>query len=149
MQEPDFFAFEKRLEARLKAKRTVPPETKWFFSDSPEAAESRAQFAPAIHIIYGGYRPEAGSSPRRQPIDQTWIVIVSIKSAAGGEDHRVKAGPLLGKIVSALIGWPRANRDEQYGPLTLVPAGGVRWRGTVAHYPLAFKTTMPVEGQPD
>jgi hypothetical protein len=147
---PDFFAFEDRLQARLKDTLDVPPTMQWLLSSSPEEAEEKlSQIAPAIHIIYGGYRPREGSSARQGVIEQTWIVVVSVKSAAGGKDQRVKAGPILGQILRALMGWPVAHRDEQFGPLKLVPAGGVRRRGIVAHYPLAFTTSMPVQGQPD
>ncbi len=148
MQEPDFFAFADRLVERLKL-TCDEPGMKWFTSDDTAEVEKRAQFAPAIHVVYGGYRPTGEARGRRQEIEQTWIVIRSVKSAAGGTDRRVKAGPALGQILTACLGWPKAHRDEQHGPLRLVSAPGVRRVGTVDHYPLAFVTTLPVEGLPD
>lgn len=146
MQSPDFFAFEARLLERLKGLLADEPNLKWFTSDDNSEIEKRAQFAPAVHIVYGGHRPAGQSKGRNQVIEQTWIVIRSVKSAAGGQDRRDQAGPALGKIVSAVLGWPRARHDEQYSPCQLAPAGGVFYVGAVAHYPVAFTTQMPVEG---
>lgn len=148
MQSPDFFAFETRLLERLQARITVPG-IKWFGSSDDAEAQRRAQFAPAIHVLYGGYRAAVGVSARQQQIDQSWIVLVSVKSAAGGGDRRDRAGLLLGQVLSALLGWPRPGKDSQFGPLRLASAPGVKYVGTVAHYPLSFTTFMPVEGQPE
>lgn len=151
MENPDFLAFGPVLQQRLKERIKAPTDMKWFLStDIREVIDRRSQFAPAVHVIYGGYRPsrESGNG-RNQLVDQTWIVLVSVRNAAGGEDRRAEAGPRMGQVVTSLIGWPRSARDQRFGPLRFAGAPSPIDKDTVTHYPLAFVTSMPVEGQPD
>lgn len=151
MQEPDFLAFGPLLLERLRQRIDAPAETQWFLStDLKEVINTRSQFAPAIHVLYGGYRPsdEKGNG-KLQLVDVTWIVLVSVSNAAGGEQRRAEAGPRMGKVCSAVMGWPRAGRSTQFRPLRLAGAPAPIDKDIVTHFPIAFVHSMPVEGNPD
>ena len=114
-----------------------------------EIGES-APASPAIWVAWGGDRIVDGAGPGQgaaQAIEQHWIVALlvrSAKDAASGAGVSAAAGPLLSRILSALMGWPpvgaRALRRIEAPRPTYVAGTGV--------YPLAFAARLIPVNQP-
>ncbi|MDG9699251.1 phage tail terminator protein [Ottowia cancrivicina] len=64
------------------------------------------QHTPAVHLVYGGYRIEDDAGARLL-LAHTWhavTVVRNVASARTGQDARQDAGPLLERVMSALLG---------------------------------------------
>lgn len=100
--------------------------------------------SPAVWVAWGGDRIADGAGPGQgaaQAIDQQWIVALlvrSAKDAASGGGVADKAGPLLARILAALMGWQpqgcRALRRVEAPRPTYLAGTGV--------YPLAFAARL-------
>ncbi len=105
-----------------------------------EEVGDAAPASPSVWVAWGGDRIVDGAGPgsgAAQAIDQTWIVALlvrSAKEAASGGGAADKAGPLIARILAALMGWQpdgsRALRRVEAPRPAYVAGTGV--------YPLAF-----------
>src|SRR3569832_1899995 len=69
---------------------------------------------PAAYVVYGGdqVRP-AGGKGEVQRIDQIWGVVIVVRNVAqraAGTAIREEAGPLMMKVLRALMGWQLADQ---------------------------------------
>jgi phage gp37-like protein len=100
--------------------------------------------SPAVWVAWGGDRIVEGAGPGQgaaQAIDQTWIVALlvrSAKEAASGAGAAEKAGPLIARILAALMGWqPDGSRA-----LRRVEAPRPTYAAGTGVYPLAFAARL-------
>ncbi len=115
-------------------------------ADLEGVAES-AQVTPAVHVVFGGYRPtKASHDDRVVETEQTWQVVVAVKnlrSAKTGEHARETAGELCADVLAALQGW-RPSPEHQ--PLSLAPGPRPGFSKGFAYFPLAFTTRVVARG---
>ena len=106
-------------------------------ADLADVKES-AQKTPAVHLIYGGYRiaEDLGTAWR---LAHKWYAVVVVRNVAGarsGQAARQDAGPMVARVVGALVGAsvPGATR-----PLTLVSPPPATYRAGHQYIPSAFE----------
>jgi len=115
-----------------------------------EEINDAAPAAPAVWVVWAGDRIVEGAGPGQgaaQAIDQQWIVALLVRSArdaASGSGVIHAAGPLLARILAALMGWQpqgcRALRRIEAPRPSYVAGAGV--------YPLAFAARLIPVNQP-
>jgi len=114
-----------------------------------EIGES-APASPAVWVAWGGDRVIDGAGPGQgaaQAIDQEWIVALlvrSAKDAASGAGVSLAAGPLLARILSALMGW----QPEGVRALRRIDAPRPSYVAGTGVYPLAFVARLIPVKQP-
>jgi len=112
-----------------------------------DGLERRQLVTPAVHVIYAGYRAlESKGAGRFARLEQRWIVAVAVKHAGdqgSGDRLREAAGPLLGDVARALLGW---RPDAEHGCLALANAPAPDYRPGFAFFPLMFTVAVAVKG---
>jgi len=149
---PDFFSLESLLIARLRA--TVTGVRTVLSGMDMEGLLELPQQTPALYVLYSDYGiADQVDTDREARITQTWLVVVAVQSVRtpkSGADVRHSAGPLLGNVLRALLGW---QPDSAHMPLQLEAAP--RWsyqpptarqQAGLLHIPLAFSTTLFLTG---
>lgn len=141
----DFLGLEPLILARLKA--TVPAARSVLAAEDLADVEARSQTAPALHVIYGGYRViEASENGRTASTEQTWIVVAVVKGASQRGDGpaalRASAAELVGPALTALMGWRPIDRMR---PLKLANGPRPVFSGGFAYFPLTFAAQVPVQ----
>ncbi|SIQ96453.1 hypothetical protein SAMN05421829_108164 [Aromatoleum tolulyticum] len=141
----DFLGLEPLIIERLKA--TVPAARAVLAAEDLADVQERSQVAPALHVIYGGYRVlEATDTGRAATTEQTWIVVAVVKGAGQRGDApaalRASAAALVSPVLSALMGWRPADRMR---PLKLANGPRPVFSGGFAYFPLTFTATVPVQ----
>lgn len=141
----DFLGLEPLIIARLKA--SVPAARAVLAAEDLADVQERSQVAPALHVIYGGYRvTEASENGRTAATEQTWIVVVVVKGAGQRGDAaaalRASAAALVTPVLSALMGWRPAERMR---PMKLANGPRPVFSSGFAYFPLTFTATVPVQ----
>ncbi|MEW6490766.1 MAG: hypothetical protein AB1578_22995 [Thermodesulfobacteriota bacterium] len=117
-------------------------------ADLDGVAES-AQVTPAVHVVFGGYRPtQERDEGRVQESEQVWIAVVAVRNLRTpktGEHARETAGELCADVLAALQGW-RPSAEHQ--PLKLAPGPRPGFSKGYGYFPLAFTTRVVTRGQP-
>lgn len=140
----NFMALEGELVERLKEKLAgqVPPVHVLTSSELANVQEEM-QLAPAVHVMYQGYRPlEARHDGSVLRVQQTWMVVAVVRNTrnlASGGDARQEAGALSIKVWSALTGFLPASAAK---PLALATAPSAEFSGGHQYLPLAFTTEL-------
>lgn len=117
-------------------------------ADLAGVAES-AQQTPALHVVFGGYRPTRsvdGSRGAIQETEQTWWVVAAVKnlrSPQTGENAREQAGPILSAVLAALQGW---QPTAKHTPLELAAGPRPGFSKGYGYFPLAFVTRVVTRG---
>ncbi len=131
----DYLELEDLLVERIKE---AMPELKAVLTATDLAAVKDDRKADlAAHVIYIGDEIGTGQA---QEITQQWMVVLVVKFAGTpttGKGNRKVAGPLIIKLLKALMGWTPAR---QFRDLRRVPAPKVIYNNGFAYYPFAFKT---------
>jgi len=106
--------------------------------------------SPAVWVIWDGDRIVDGAGAGQgaaQAVDQHWIVALLVRSArdaASGAGVTNAAGPLLSRILSALMGWqPQGSRA-----LRRIEAPRPSYVTGTGIYPLAFAARIIPVNQP-
>lgn len=141
----DFLGLEPLIIERLKA--SVPAARAVLAAEDLADVQERSQVAPALHVIYGGYRvAEAAENGRGAITEQTWIVVAVVKGAGQRGDApaalRASAASLVGQVLAALMGWRPAERMR---PLKLANGPRPVFSGGFAYFPLTFAALVPVQ----
>lgn len=141
----DFLGLEPLIIERLKA--TVPAARTVLAAEDLADVQERSQVAPALHVIYGGYRViEASENGRAASTEQSWIVVAVVKGASQRSDGpaalRASAAELVGPVLSALMGWRPVDRMR---PLKLANGPRPAFSGGFAYFPLTFAAQVPVQ----
>lgn len=106
-------------------------------ADLADVKES-AQNTPAVHLIYGGYRI-AEDLRISWRLAHKWFVVVVVRNVAGarsGKAARQDAGPMVARVVGALVG---ATVPGATQPLTLVTPPPATYRAGHQYIPSAFE----------
>jgi len=140
----DFLALETLIIARLKA---LCPAARAVLSvdDLADVAE-RSQTAPALHVVYGGFRVNSATDNGRSAVtEQRWLVIAvtrcSAQRDAAPAEARARSGVLAREALAALMGWRPAPGMR---PLTLSTPPNPIFSNGMAYIPLAFTALVPV-----
>lgn len=150
----DFFGVQPVLIARLKAKVTGINSVVSGLDQEDMLIIEKAP--PAIYVLYENYSL-LDQSEREAQITQQWMVVTIIGSDRAA-DAKTKAGPILGNVLEALLGWQPSG---DYGILQLVSAPKMSFQPAVTqpapamtesrqglwHIPLAFQTHLYVDGR--
>ena len=143
----NFLGAEALLIARLKVKVTGVREV-LAAADLAGVAEAK-QVTPALHVLFGGYRPtKASVDGRVQQTEQRWQVVVAVKNLRTpktGEHAREEAGPLLLAVLEVLQGW---RPSDEYTPFTLAAGAAPGFSRGYGYYPLAFTTLVTTRANP-
>ena len=112
-----------------------------------ERVPEMRQRAPAVWVIYDGYRVGDNNGPAVQLVIQNWFVVVATKSARGNGDEsaaRDEAGELCQRVIEALLGY----HIGQGKYLRLNEAPGPEYDAGYCHVPLAFSCAATFVGKP-
>ncbi|MFZ6655662.1 phage tail terminator protein [Undibacterium sp. TJN19] len=142
----DYLVLEDLLVAQLKG--TMPELKAVMTAIDLAGVKDARQVEPAAHVIYigddiGEGSTSQGSNGQAQVVTQQWMVVLVVKFAgtvATGKGNRVKAGPLIIKLLKALGGWQPPN--VLFRPLRRINAPKVAYQNGFAYYPFAFKTSF-------
>lgn len=112
--------------------------------------DEQKQLTPAVFVLYDGDR--LGDSAGRnsgQMIYQKWLLIVAVRNVKGqktGKGARDEAGPIITKVLDAMLGW---SPGTDYQPMQRVVAPRPGYSpGGYAYFPLAFETRVTTGGTP-
>ena len=110
--------------------------------------ESR-QFAPAVHVIYGGHSVgEQIAGGRVQSVVQNWLVVCTARNAIGQGDPApatIDAGKMGEVVLGALLGFDPLGNGAQ---LRLADAPGPEYDGGYCYLPLNFRLRSTFKGIP-
>lgn len=105
-------------------------------ADLGDVKES-AQRAPAVHLIYGGYRVQEDVRTAWR-LEHTWYAVVVVRHAGTqrtGAAARAEAGQLVARVVAALAGTSLPGLTQ---PLALASPPPADYRAGVQYIPSAF-----------
>lgn len=143
-------ATEAAIVARLQDKLGLLVKSVFTAAEFADVDES-SQFTPSVAVIYGGYTPSqtpGGAAVKVQEIEQTWLCVVGVRSAAGTrlrKGAREDSAPIARGVVEALIGWRPPVEGES--PLKLAPSPGAQFSDAgYAYYPIAFTNRRTYRG---
>lgn len=140
----DFLALEPLIVDRLKA-RCPAARAVLSVDDLADVAE-RSQTAPALHVVYGGFRVSGGADSARSAVtEQRWLVVVvtrcSAQRGAAPAETRARSGVLAREALAALMGWRPVPGMR---PLALATPPNPIFSKGMAYIPLAFTALVPV-----
>jgi hypothetical protein len=148
----DFLELEPLLKARLAQVkvdgRAIDIES---YEEMPKDAdgEFEPRRVPCLVTIYEGYRTLSSEAGKAR-VQQIWTVSVAVANVRGQgrEDARKDAGPIIGQVLTALMGWfPQAAGLRGYTQMQLAdPIYPPVYKAKVSLFPLAFTTERPVHG---
>lgn len=143
----DFLALEPLIIERLKA--SCPTARAVLSADDLADVTERSQTAPALHVVYGGYRVVQTTGEGCTALtEQRWVVVVvsrcSTQRDSSPAEARARAGALVGEAFSALMGWRPAPDVQVLVPVT-PPAP--MFRNGMVYLPLAFTAQVTVRVQ--
>lgn len=132
-----------RLQPRLSSAIKVLPA-----ADLAGVFEGGAQAAPAVYVIYQGYRPtqEIGNGSEQQT-EQTWWVVPAVRNVRdtrAATATRETAGQIMLDCLKLLLGW---KPSKEHSPLKLAPAPPARYLGGFGYFPMAFTTRLTTRGE--
>lgn len=144
LQTEDFLALEPLILERLKA---LCPAARAVLSvdDLADVAE-RSQTAPALHVVYGGFRVNSATDNGRSAVtEQRWLVVAvtrcSAQRSAAPAEARARSGELAREALAALMGWRPVPGMR---PLALATPPNPIFRNGMSYIPLAFTALVPV-----
>lgn len=140
----NFLALESVLKTRLQTHFAASNPAVQVLSAVDLAGVTEAsQLAPAVHLVYQGYRvAETPTHGRVARIEQTWLVVIAtrnVSDARTGEAARSQAGAIASQVCTALMGW---NPSAVTKPLQLSDAPAAGFLAGFAYLPLAFVTEI-------
>lgn len=134
-----FLDLEQLLVERLTAQ--LPSTVRVFSASDLASVPTNSQVAPAVQIIYGGYRVvELKNDKRSAKVKQTWYVVPVVRNVAGqidGRGARTSASDLIDQTLDALMGW---RPSDAFTFLELASSVPPRWIKGLGYHPLAFET---------
>lgn len=138
-----FLDLEQVLVDRLRAE--LPDTVKVFSAAELSAVQANSQIAPAVHVIYGGFKVDSTSTDRATAkITQTWYVVPVVRNVASqidGAGARKEASAHIDLTLQALLGW---QFDRSQAPLELIDPPPSRWIRGLGYHPLAFRTSRSI-----
>ncbi|MBF0296681.1 MAG: DUF1834 domain-containing protein [Magnetococcales bacterium] len=139
----DLFAAEPLILERLRQQMTAPRLVQGM--RDREAVYTRTAVAPALYLVCDGQETRMGAG-NEQVVDQAWLVVLAVRNAREsdtGRAEREEAGPLLGDLARALLGW-RPGPD--HGPLRMAAAPGPVFGQGMAFFAMRFVTRLLLRG---
>lgn len=137
----DYLALEPLLVDRINKELTGQLRAVLGVPELAAVAQSN-QVTPAVYVIYLGDQvgQQTGNA---QPVAQLWGVVLAVYYADAnntGEGARRIAGPLLGKLLAALVNWkPRTD----LAPLKRVETNtAAEYDNGFGYFPLVFASTF-------
>lgn len=144
----NFLALEPLLIVRLRSR--IPAARAVLSAADLADVRQATQVTPALHVLYGGYRPvEAAGRGAVVRLVQTWYVVAVVRNVAQGDAaQRVRedACALLDPVLAALIGWAPEHGGAHIGPLQLVAAPAPLIEAGYGYFPLAFTAELHLQG---
>lgn len=134
-----FMALEPRLVALLKqALAGVSPAVHVLTAAELADVQESKQLAPAVHVVYGGYRiaEDIGTAWR---LEHTWYAVTAVRNVAqvkSGAAGRQDAGVIATAVALALADAKVAGAAE---PLTLITPPGPSHSAPYTYLPTAVK----------
>jgi hypothetical protein len=146
----NFLTLEALLVARLKA--NFDGSAKVLTAADLKGAATLGQFAPAVFVMYDGYRlPGEGGSANQggaQMLDQLWTIVVVVRNVAdplNNQGVRNDAGALLATLFAALLGW---KPGPAFRPLRAANPPRPSSADGVGYFPSSFSTRVTLQGSP-
>jgi hypothetical protein len=144
----DYLALEPLIIARLQDQIPDLAANVRPLADANVLADGGGNTTPALLVIYAGeaidYPENMRQATGTERIDQTWAVVVSVRSSTdprAGSAARAIAGPLITRVIRTLSGW---RPDEGYETLRRIdapfPSG---YENGWLFYPLAWIVRLP------
>ncbi|ANJ66059.1 hypothetical protein A9404_00495 [Halothiobacillus diazotrophicus] len=133
-----FMGIEAELVARLEG--IMPEEVKVLTAQDLANVKEQTQPAPAVHVIYLGYKPI-----ETHPIvvlGETWMTVIVVRNARTlktGEALRLNAAPLMDTAFDALNRWRPASG---YKPLQIASAPLPTYQNGYGYFPLVWSTSF-------
>lgn len=100
--------------------------------------KERAQIAPAVHVVYGGFRITDGQGIAWE-LTHTWLIVAAVRNVAdirSGQAARTQAGSLAAMVLGGLVGAQIPGSIRALEPITPPPA---RYAGGFQYVPTAIK----------
>lgn len=126
------------LELIKRAVESVKPAVHVLTAADLADLKESAQKTPAVHLIYGGYRiaDDVGTSLL---LAHKWYAVVAVRNVAmprSGQAARQAAGPLVARVVGALVGAQVVGATR---PLTLVTPPPAKFQAGYQYIPSAVE----------
>lgn len=137
----NFLEPEPHIVARLKESLAdLRPAVHVLTAAELSAIKEESQPAPAVHVIWNGFRVlEARADGAVARLDHTWLIVSAVKNVRTlktNQAARYEAGELAARAGAALMGYRPPNVA---GPMRLAPAPGAGHSAAGFMYlPLAF-----------
>lgn len=113
-------------------------------------ARELSQFAPAVHVMYEGYKvAETHANGMVTILRQSWLTVLLVRNARNQRDGaaaRTDAGPLALAVYQALAGWVPAGGC---GPMTLANGPAAGFENGVFFMPLAWSAAVQLTNETD
>ncbi len=126
---------------RLRAK--LPKAVRVMSAADLAGMQQATQFAPAVHVIYQGYRVRSvKANGLVSLVEQTWITVIVTRNARdqkAGTAARIDAGPVSLDVYQALAGW---LPDGACDVMTLAEAPNAGFDAGLFYMPLAWRTMV-------
>ncbi len=108
------------------------------------------QFAPAVHVIYQGYRvKETRANNLVSLVEQTWLTVAAVRNVRDqktGAAARNDSKDINAAVYQAMAGWLPPGAWE---PFRLADGPGAGFEGCVFFIPLAWKTLIQLSRDVD
>lgn len=105
------------------------------------------QYAPAVHVIYGGYTiGEQIAQGKIQSVVQNWMIVCTARNAAAQGDPTlatIDAGRIAEVVLGGLLGFDPLNTGAQ---LRLADAPAPEYDGGYCYLPLNFRLRSTFKG---
>lgn len=139
-----FMQLEQLLVARLR--QCCPAARHVLVADDLDDVTKMAQRTPALHVLYGGYRPlDEGGNGKTAVIEQTWLIVCATRNAQqreGVTEKRARTADLVDQVLPALLGWRPLERGA---PMHLDAAPKPLYSDGCTYLPLAFTWKLNVQ----
>ena len=96
---------------------------------------------PAALVLLHAMRPVGPltEGATRVALEQDWLVAVAVKSVRPEADrNNAAAGPVIPKVISALLGWAPGAESRQNRALVWRPGPDVNYGRDITYYPFIF-----------
>ena len=131
-----FLVTEQAIASHLE--QALPAGVRVFKAAELSGISDKAQFTPAVHVIFGGYSPtQETAAGAIQEVETRWYIVVAVRHARGNAATHEDADPLLDTVFHTLGGW-RPSRGMT--PLKLADGPRPLYESGFAYYPLVFTT---------
>ena len=124
-------------------RQAVPAGVKVFSAADLAGAQANFQFAPAVHVIFSGYRVKRNAANNLVcEVEQTWLTVVAVRNARdqkAGAAARGDSGDLTKTVFDAMAGW---LPEGSCRPFSLADGPGSGFDEGVFFIPLAWRTVV-------